>query len=107
MNVAILGFGVVGSGVAEVITQNADPDANIIWGVGFDDELEDEMQITIIATGFEKKADDNKRKVVIKREEVAEERKPAVAVKTETAPKTGKIDDDDFLKLMTDMFGNK
>ena len=40
---------------ANLIQQEAHPDANIIWGVGFDDELEDEMQITIIATGFDKK----------------------------------------------------
>ena len=41
-----------------MITAEAHPDANIIWGVGFDDELEDEMQITIIATGFDKKAEE-------------------------------------------------
>ena len=40
---------------ATLIQNEAHPDANIIWGVGFDDELEDEMQITIIATGFDKK----------------------------------------------------
>ena len=40
---------------ASLIQNEAHPDANIIWGVGFDDELEDEMRITIIATGFDKK----------------------------------------------------
>ena len=40
-----------------VIANEAHPDANIIWGVGFDNELEDEMKITIIATGFEKNND--------------------------------------------------
>ena len=40
---------------ATLIQNEAHPDANIIWGVGFDEELEDEMQITIIATGFDKK----------------------------------------------------
>ena len=39
---------------ARLIQNEAHPDANIIWGVGFDDDLEDEMQITIIATGFDK-----------------------------------------------------
>ncbi len=38
-----------------MITSEAHPDANIIWGVAFDPELEDEMRISIIATGFEKK----------------------------------------------------
>ena len=42
---------------ATLIQNEAHPDANIIWGVGFDDDLEDEMQITIIATGFDKNND--------------------------------------------------
>ncbi len=37
---------------ADIIREEADPDANIIWGVVLDDELEDELRITIIATGF-------------------------------------------------------
>ena len=41
-----------------MIANEAHPDASVIWGVGFDPELEDEMRITIIATGFDKK-DDN------------------------------------------------
>ena len=45
---------------ATLIQNEAHPDANIIWGVGFDDELEDEMQITIIATGFDKKEEEVK-----------------------------------------------
>ena len=38
-----------------MITNEAHPDANIIWGVAFDANLEDEMRISIIATGFDKK----------------------------------------------------
>ena len=34
------------------IAEAAHPDANIIWGVAFDDTLQDEMVITVIATGF-------------------------------------------------------
>ena len=45
---------------ATLIQNEAHPDANIIWGVGFDEELEDEMQITIIATGFDKKEPETK-----------------------------------------------
>ncbi|MGI6167316.1 MAG: cell division protein FtsZ [Eubacteriales bacterium] len=41
-----------------MIANEAHPDANVIWGVAFDPELEDEMRITIIATGFVKKAED-------------------------------------------------
>ena len=46
---------------ASLIAQEASPDANVIWGVSFDPELEDEMRITIIATGFQKKPEDANR----------------------------------------------
>lgn len=46
---------------ASLISQEASPDANVIWGVSFDPELEDEMKITIIATGFQKKPEDANR----------------------------------------------
>lgn len=39
---------------AELIQKSADPDANIIFGAIIDDNLKDEIQITVIATGFEK-----------------------------------------------------
>lgn len=38
---------------SEYVTQNADPDANIIFGFGIDDEMGDAVRITVIATGFE------------------------------------------------------
>ena len=38
---------------AQMITQAADPEANIIFGAGIDENLEDEVRITVIATGFE------------------------------------------------------
>ena len=31
----------------------ADPDANIIWGVAFNDDMDDEIAITAIAAGFD------------------------------------------------------
>ena len=43
---------------SSMITASAAPDANVIWGVIFDPDLEDNMKITIIATGFEKKAEE-------------------------------------------------
>ncbi len=46
---------------SSLITQEANPEANIIWGVSFDETLENEMRITIIATGFEKKPGDDTR----------------------------------------------
>ena len=38
---------------ASIVEQEADDDANIIFGVAFDDTLEDEIRITLIATGFD------------------------------------------------------
>ena len=38
---------------ASIVEQEADQDANIIFGVAFDDSLEDEIRITLIATGFD------------------------------------------------------
>ena len=38
---------------SSLITQSAHPDANIIWGTAFDENLSDEMHVTVVATGFE------------------------------------------------------
>ncbi len=37
---------------ANIIADAADADANIIFGVAFDEKLDDEMVVTVIATGF-------------------------------------------------------
>jgi len=41
---------------AGIVQENANPDANIIFGATYTDEFEDEMRVTVIATGFEQKA---------------------------------------------------
>ena len=46
---------------AGMITQSAHPDANIIWGTAFDENLSDEMRVTVVATGFDNKAADGLR----------------------------------------------
>ncbi len=40
---------------AEIITAKSHEDANITWGIAFDPDLDDEMVITVIATGFDSK----------------------------------------------------
>ncbi|MBQ7565662.1 MAG: cell division protein FtsZ [Oscillospiraceae bacterium] len=40
---------------ANIVMEAAHPDANIIFGAAFDDTMEDEMRVTVIATGFEEK----------------------------------------------------
>ena len=39
---------------SNLIAEEAAPDANVIWGLSYDEEMEDAMRVTIIATGFDK-----------------------------------------------------
>ncbi len=45
---------------AEIVQQAADPDANIIFGAVIDENLKDEIRITVIATGFEQEKEQMK-----------------------------------------------
>lgn len=65
---------------ADLIRQSVDQDANIIFGAGIDENLQDEIKITVIATGFDtqrkerlagKNAKTGKNEVGKTREEVA------------------------------------
>ena len=38
---------------ARIITQAADPEANIIFGATINDDYAGEMKITVVATGFD------------------------------------------------------
>ena len=40
---------------ANIVMEAANPEANIIFGASFLDEFEDEMRVTVIATGFDGK----------------------------------------------------
>ena len=66
---------------AGIVQENANPDANIIFGATSSDEFEDEMRVTVIATGFEQKA----------------EKKSGEA--SGNAPKTGADDVDEIFNL--------
>ena len=37
---------------AQIITNESDPDATIIWGVALDPSMDDQLRVTVIATGF-------------------------------------------------------
>ncbi|MFH0853921.1 MAG: cell division protein FtsZ [bacterium] len=50
---------------AKVITHSADSDAKIIFGAVVQDDLEDEIKITVIATGFEVR---NKKSIIMQSE---------------------------------------
>ncbi len=45
------------SAASQLITDEAHPEATIIWGAVIDDKLEDEIRVTVIATGFDKTSD--------------------------------------------------
>ena len=84
-----------------MIANECSPEASVIWGVAFDPELEDEMRITIVATGFEKKPGDATRTVAATSEaEQAEDAEEAV----EEAPAKPK-DELDLDDLFGDIFG--
>ena len=75
------------------------PDANVIFGVAFDPELEDKMKITIVATGFANKAEE------------AAQKAPAAAVEKKTDDVTDEvvpssISDDEFNEII-DMLKNR
>ena len=38
---------------SSMIQASAHPDVNLIWGVAYDESMQDEMQVTVIATGFD------------------------------------------------------
>ncbi len=73
---------------AQLITQAADPEANIIFGAGIDESLNDEVHITVIATGFEKSPFPPKampsRKTSVERTVDAIVKEPEPAAKEET-----------------------
>ena len=48
---------------AQIVQEILDPEANMIWGMSFDDSFEDEVKVTIIATWFNEQAS-SKRKVI-------------------------------------------
>ncbi len=49
---------------AEIITDKADPEANIIFGSVIDETIGDKIKVTIIATGFEEESSDGEAKVL-------------------------------------------
>ena len=70
---------------ADMVHDEARPDATIIWGAAFNPELHDEMKMTIIATGFidpktNKNGESNKTIESAKAKEIAQKAVEAYAV---------------------------
>ncbi|MEZ5332886.1 MAG: cell division protein FtsZ [Thermoanaerobaculia bacterium] len=80
---------------ARVIAEAVDSEANIITGMVIDETLEDEMKVTVIATGFDTAA----RPMPEVRRSPARDLPLAASVSEEPTPlptRTVRIDDDDF-----------
>jgi len=72
---------------AKVITAQADPDAQIIFGAAIDEKLVDQVKVTVIATGF----DESRRRFV----QLTTEEVPDGQLESAQAEET-KIDEDEF-----------
>jgi cell division protein FtsZ len=59
---------------AEIVRQKAHPEANIIFGAVIDESMDEELRITLIATGFEAAA--SKRKPVVAGRKLQPQREP-------------------------------
>ncbi len=82
---------------ANLISKEANPEANIIWGAAFDPALEDEMKVTVVATGFDSPAKD---KPVVRPVSVfTEDKTPASEEKN-----SNEVEDDDFTKDLGKIF---
>ena len=113
---------------SNMITEEAHPDATVIWGALIDPELDDEMRITLIATDFDGNGSEPKTAVRRpefrptaptgisggaaarkKEEKPAEEEKAAAAAeeKAEEASADSGLSDDDFSQLLEMLNKNK
>lgn len=56
--------------VTEMVSSQADPEANIIFGTTIDPALDDKIRVTVIATGFDRKKNMLKSREVIVKDEI-------------------------------------
>ena len=93
---------------SSMIAAQAHEDANIIWGAAFDENMDDEMSVTVIATGFPTATDESAESTNEKDSGTEEKKSAAAEQKTEKkegAPKEKKApapapEDDDFTDIM-------
>lgn len=103
---------------SEMIADMVHPDANIIWGTAFDESMEDEMSVTVIATGFSPEA----RALSVAAKAAETEKKQnddldlplfgqanttAPATRVDSQRKAAPLDEDDSYTDIMAIFGNK
>ena len=106
---------------ATLVQQAAHPDANIIFGATFDENMEDELRVTVIATGFdegngkaaigEKPFTEAEKKVEQAAAEAPQEAAPAAeeapAAEAAEAPKAEDGDEDDPFDAIFNIFNKR
>ena len=73
---------------ANIVMEAANPDANIIFGATFSEDFEDEMRVTVIATGFDEKKPESKG--------IYSSSKPAAGSKQQSIPADAASDINDI-----------
>src|SRR3989337_2255431 len=76
---------------AQVITAQADPDAQIIFGAAIDEKLIDQVKVTVVATGF-----DESRRRFAHVTTIEEPEQKALTQEEVTPSEDGQIDEDQF-----------
>ena len=92
-----------------MITEQAHEEANIIWGAAFDETMEDEMSVTVIATGFATHDGSQTVPASSAQKEAAPAQKAAPVNSAYAAPKESApsldsnpiVDDSDFVDIMS------
>lgn len=103
---------------SEMIADMVHPDANIIWGTAFDESMEDEMSVTVIATGFspEARALSAAAKAAETEKKQNDDLDPplfgqanttAPATRVDSQRKAAPLDEDDSYTDIMAIFGNK
>lgn len=103
---------------SEMIADMVHPDANIIWGTAFDESMEDEMSVTVIATGFSPEARalsaDAKAAETEKKQNddldlplFGQANTTAPATRVDSQRKAAPLDEDDSYTDIMAIFGNK
>ncbi|MCD7797641.1 MAG: cell division protein FtsZ [Clostridiales bacterium] len=89
---------------SSIVSAAVHPDCEIIWGATFDEELEDEMIITVIATRFGDKGPGSQIKSVTADRQVAPPQPIAVPTSSAAAPSTFDGNDDDAFSDIVNFF---
>ena len=86
---------------SDMVSRAAHPDATIIWGAAFDDSMDDEICVTVIATGFDTLGGYTAEKPV------GHSRVVAPGVSFQTQPVEPTVEEDDDYNSIVDLFRNK